>query len=64
MDKETAIKNIKVFVKKRGYTYSVEEMLDSYVRYYKNGYYISYTMKDCVKHLKDELEVLATKGEG
>ena len=60
MNKETAIKNINEFVKQRDYTYSVKEMLDFYVKYYKNGYYIPFTMKDCVKHLKDELEYLVT----
>jgi hypothetical protein len=54
-----AINNIEDFVKERGYTYTVEQMLDSYVKYYKNGWYISHSMKDCVKHLGQELELLS-----
>ena len=41
MNKETAIKNINEFVKQRDYTYSVKEMRDFYVKYYKNGYHMT-----------------------
>lgn len=58
MDAEEARRNVEAFIKKRNYTYSVESTLEFYIEYYKNGYYISHSMKDCVKHLESELEVL------
>ncbi|WP_273854041.1 hypothetical protein [Guptibacillus spartinae] len=58
VEKKEAIKNVKQFIKDRQYTYKVHDIVESYQEYYKKGWYISYTMKDCIKHLKEELEVL------
>lgn len=60
MNTEQARQNIELFMKKRNYTYSVESTLEFYIEYYKKGYYISHSMKDCVKHLESELEVLVS----
>ena len=51
MDKEKARKKIEEFILKRGYTYTVESLIESYLEYYKKGYYISFTTKDCIKNL-------------
>ena len=58
MDKEQAKKNIMDFIKKRDYTYTLEQLTEIYLDYYKKGYYISFTSKDCVKHLEKELEII------
>lgn len=39
-----------------GYTYTVSEVIAEYSRYKETGCYLSHTMKDCVRNLKDELE--------
>jgi tRNA 2-selenouridine synthase SelU len=39
-----------------GYTYAVHEVVAEYSRYKETGCYLSHTMKDCVRNLKDELE--------
>ena len=59
MDKEQARKNIDDFIDKRGYTYTVESLLDSYLNYYKEGWYVSHTTKICILHLEDELKILS-----
>lgn len=61
MDKKQAKKNVEKFIVKRNYTYTVESILESYINYYKKGYYISHSMKDCVEHLSKELEVLSAE---
>lgn len=48
---------IEHFIKERGYTYSVESVIDGY-REYKSNHYISYTMEDCVKNLKKPLKLI------
>lgn len=58
MDKEQAEKKIIDFIESRGYTYTVDSLIEIYLDYYKKGCYISYTSKDCVKHLENELEIL------
>lgn len=60
MQKENARKNIEDFITKRGYTYTVESLIASYLNYYKQGYYVSYTAKDCIKNLENELEILTS----
>lgn len=42
---------LKKFIALRGYSYSVEEVIDGYAEH-EGGAYISYTMKDCVTHLE------------
>lgn len=58
MNKEQARENIENYIKRCGYTHTVEGLIDSYLEYYKKGYYVSYTTKDCIKNLTEELELL------
>ncbi len=58
LEKEKARKNVENFIKQRGYTYTVDCLIESYVDYYKKGYYISHTTEDCIHHLENEFEVL------
>jgi len=51
---------IEYFIKERGYTYSVEDVLEGYEEY-KNRKYISYTMSDCIKNLKKSLKLIFNK---
>lgn len=48
---------VRKFIALRGYTYSVEAVKEGY-RDKQLGVYISYTMKDCVEHLENELKML------
>lgn len=50
-------KAIEHFIKERGYTYSVKDVIDGYDRY-KRKCYISYTMSDCIKNLKKPLKLI------
>jgi len=45
------------FIKDSGYTYTVKAVLDGYEDR-KNGYYLSYTMDICVRHLENEIREL------
>lgn len=55
--KDKPYEAIEHFIKERGYTYSVESVIDGYDQY-KRKRYISYTMEDCVKNLKKPLELI------
>jgi len=59
MDKEQARKIIEGFITQKGYTYTADRVVETYLSHYKQGYYVSHTMKDCIKHLEQELEVLS-----
>lgn len=52
-----AYKRVKAFIKMRGYSYHVGDVV---VGYYKRleGYYNSYTMNDCLDNLEDDLKEL------
>ncbi|WCK57023.1 hypothetical protein PP175_27935 (plasmid) [Aneurinibacillus sp. Ricciae_BoGa-3] len=58
MDKEQARKKVEEFIAQRGYTYTVEDLIESYLKYYKQGYYVSFTTKECIKYLEQEFEIL------
>ncbi|MDF2881295.1 MAG: hypothetical protein K0R54_1852 [Clostridiaceae bacterium] len=45
------------FIKGRYYTYSVEDIIREYKKH-KEGFYISYTMHDCIKNLENEIKYL------
>ena len=49
---------IEAFIKQRGYTYTVEDILSTYQEYYKRGYYISHSMNVCIEHLETEINAL------
>lgn len=59
MNKKQARQKIENFIKRRGYTWNTETLLEVYLNYYKQGWYVSYTAKDCIKHLENELETLS-----
>lgn len=46
---------IENFIKKHGYTYTVEDILESYQKYWINNYYTSYTMTHCIENLQVEI---------
>lgn len=48
---------IKNYIKDRGYSYNVQNVLDEYKKYI-NGYYVSFTMKDCIENLENEIKDL------
>lgn len=61
MDNDKKVKakeKIEKFIQKRGYTYNVSNILETYVDYYAKGYYISHTMEDCIGNLETEIVIL------
>lgn len=50
-------KTVKKFIKERGYSYHVGDVVEGYYKRLE-GYYNSYTMNDCIDHLEDELKQL------
>lgn len=61
MTEAIAIKNIEDFMNSRRYSFSVKEILEWYSQYFKKGFYVSYTTKDSINNLKEELEFLYLK---
>lgn len=49
---------IEDFIKRCGYTYKVDDILESYQKYYIHGYYVSHTMGICIENLKNEIKSL------
>ena len=49
---------VKKFIQLRRYTYSPEDIIEGYMKH-KSGYYVSYTMKDCIQNLRPELKRLS-----
>lgn len=49
------------FIKINGYTWTVEDVLKDYEKYYKKGYYVSYTMEHIIKN--NETAILVLLGE-
>lgn len=56
--KRTPREMIERFIKKNGYTYKVEDILESYKEKFTKGYYVSYTMEICIKALENEIKEL------
>ena len=50
------IKTIKNFIKNRNYTYSLEEILETYEKYFLNDSYMSYSFNDCMKNCGQEIK--------
>lgn len=61
MDKQKAETRITEFIFERSYNYSVKDVIKAYLEYYKEGFYVSHSMGECIKNLKVELEVLTKK---
>ena len=55
---EATIKVMK-FVKERGYTYSIEEIVGSYILYVKPQKYYSYSMRDIMENVGIEVKLLS-----
>lgn len=55
-DKPKARKIIEDFIKESGYTWSVESILEGYIKSKK--YYVSYTMGICIKNLEPQIKTL------
>jgi len=61
LDKQKAKSRIADFIFERSYSYSDKDVVKAYLEYYKEGFYVSHTMRECIKNLKVELEVLTQK---
>lgn len=53
---------IKRFIKRNGYTYTVEDILDGYKRFL-NHEYVSYSMEKCISELSISLQVISLGGK-
>ncbi|WCF11604.1 hypothetical protein NDS46_30120 (plasmid) [Paenibacillus thiaminolyticus] len=51
-------KKIELFLKERSYTYSVSDIISEYISYREHNYYLSHSMKDCIKNLETEIQAL------
>lgn len=49
---------MQLYILEKGYTYSVSDILKSYLDYDQKGYYVSQNMKDCIADLEDEIKEL------
>lgn len=49
---------IERFINKNGYTYKVQDILESYQDKFLKGYYVSYTMGICIENLENEIRHL------
>ena len=54
-----SIMTVENYIDKMGYTYTVKSLIDMYKNYYLKGCYISFTQKDCVGKVGEELEFLS-----
>lgn len=61
IEEEPSYTLINDFIKKHGFTYKVETVLQEYKEKY-GKYYVSYTMNHCLKNLKEPLDILVSKG--
>lgn len=57
-DEAKAQAKITHFIMKKGYTYTISDVLKSYLDYHRKGYYVSHTMQDCITELKEEIKLL------
>jgi hypothetical protein len=63
-DKPKARKTIEDFIKENHYSYKVENILDSYQKYWMKKAYTSYTMTHCIKNLEPQIKTLLDMWEG
>ena len=54
MSEHKSHRKIREFIKNRGYSYSVSDVLKGYQKRL-DGYYNSYTMNDCLDNLEKEI---------
>jgi len=55
---EKARKRVQEYIDKCEYTYKVDDIVESYLKYWVPGYYVSYTTKDCIVNLTNELQII------
>lgn len=58
MTKEQARENIATFIKEHDYTYSVDDIVDSYENYWLKNMYTSFTTSHCIRSMKAELDTI------
>lgn len=63
-NKLKARKIIEDFIKENRYTYKVENILDSYQKYWMEKAYTSYTMTRCIENLEPQIKTLLDLWEG
>lgn len=56
-DESNAYKRVKAFIKQRGYSYHVGDVVTGYYKRLE-GFYNSYTMNDCIDNLEEDLKEL------
>ena len=55
---QIAENRIQKYIKKCHYTYDVQDIIKSYLKYWVGGWYVSYTTKDVISKHLIELRVL------
>lgn len=55
---KSSYEKIEDFIKENRYTYKVENILESYEKYWLKGAYTSYTMTHCIENLENEIKDL------
>ena len=58
---EQALEKVKEFIAQRQYNYSVEQLVENYLKYYKGGFFVSRSLGDCIEHVGEELELLSRR---
>lgn len=53
-----SIQTINDYIKKCNYTYTFESILETYRKYYKPGWYCSYTANDVIKNNLKHFELI------
>lgn len=61
-ESESSRERIEDYITKSGYTYTVDDIIDSYQNYYKHGFYVSHTTRDCIENLENEIKTLLDGG--
>lgn len=60
MTEKEAIENIKEYIRKCNYTWSVKSIFNEYIKHL-NGAYVSYTARDVIENCHKSLEKLSVK---
>lgn len=55
------IERLERYIKKHGYTYKAMDIVQGYRRYYKPGWYCSYTMNLCIEDNMNDVKFLYKK---
>lgn len=55
---EQCIDRLNRFIEKKGYTYKCQDVIKSYVKYYRKGYYCSHTMRNSIEQNINDIKFL------